>query len=84
MGQAPLSMEFSRQEYWSGLPFPPGDLPNPWINPASLEQGVSENFPALLRATLDSGPIMPSPISFMCFNSLNSADLPNNVQLSII
>ena len=30
--QAPLSMEFSRQEYWSGLPFPsPGDLPSPWI-----------------------------------------------------
>ena len=28
--QAPLSMEFSRQEYWSGLPFPRlGDLPNP-------------------------------------------------------
>ena len=32
--QAPLSMEFSRQEYWSGLPFPsPGDLPNPVIEP---------------------------------------------------
>ena len=30
--QAPSSMEFSRQEYWSRLPFPsPGDLPNPWI-----------------------------------------------------
>ena len=30
--QAPASMEFSRQEYWSGLPFPsPGDLPNPGI-----------------------------------------------------
>ena len=30
--QAPLSMEFSRQEYWSGLPFPPrGDLPDPGI-----------------------------------------------------
>ena len=30
--QAPLSIEFSRQEYWSGLPFPsPGDLPNPGI-----------------------------------------------------
>ena len=28
--QAPLSIEFSRQEYWKGLPFPPpGDLPNP-------------------------------------------------------
>ena len=35
--QAPLSMGFSRQEYWSGLPFPsPGDLPNPGIEPGSL------------------------------------------------
>ena len=34
--QAPLSMGFSRQEYWSGLPFPsPGDLPNPGIKPQS-------------------------------------------------
>ena len=34
--QAPLSMGFSRQEYWSGLPFPsPGDLPNPGIKPGS-------------------------------------------------
>ena len=32
--QAPLAMGFSRQEYWSGLPFPsPGDLPNPGIEP---------------------------------------------------
>ena len=35
--QAPLSMEFSRQEYWSRLPFPPpGDLPDPAIEPLSL------------------------------------------------
>ena len=35
--QAPLSMGFSRQEYWSGLPCPPpGDLPDPGIEPASL------------------------------------------------
>ena len=35
--QAPLSMGFSRQEYWSVLPFPsPGDLPNPGIDPGSL------------------------------------------------
>ena len=35
--QAPLSMGFSRQEYWSGLPCPPpGDLPNPGIEPASF------------------------------------------------
>ena len=34
--QAPQSMEFSRQEYWSGLPFPsPGDLPDPGIKPGS-------------------------------------------------
>ena len=34
--QAPLSMRFSRQEYWSGLPCPPpGDLPHPGIKPAS-------------------------------------------------
>ena len=35
--QAPLSMGFSRQEYWCGLPFPsPGDLPNSVIGPTSL------------------------------------------------
>ena len=35
--QAPLSMEFCRQEYSSGLPFPsPGDLPDPEIKPGSL------------------------------------------------
>ena len=40
--QAPLSMEFSTQEYWSGLPCPPpGDLPNSGIKPASL------TYPAL-------------------------------------
>ena len=40
--QAPLSMKFSRQESWSGLPFPPpGDLPNPGVKPVSLM------FPAL-------------------------------------
>ena len=34
--QAPLSMRFSKQEYWRGLPFPsPGDLPNPGIKPRS-------------------------------------------------
>ena len=34
--QAPLSMEFSRQGYWSGLPYPSsGDLPDPGIEPGS-------------------------------------------------
>ena len=49
--QAPLSMGFSRQEYWSGLPFPfPGDLPNPGIEPRSpaLQAYTSTSEPSLL------------------------------------
>ena len=39
--QAPLSMEFPRQEYWTGLPFPsPGDLPEPGVKPGSLKLQV--------------------------------------------
>ena len=35
--QAPLFMGFSRQEYWTGLPcFPPGDLPDPGLEPGSF------------------------------------------------
>ena len=35
--KAPLSMEFSRQEFWSGLPFPtPGDIPQPGLEPIFL------------------------------------------------
>ena len=46
--QAPPSMGFFRQEYWSGLPFPsPGDLPNPEIEPES---------PALQADSLPSEP----------------------------
>ena len=46
--QAPLSMGFSRQEYWSGLPFPfPGDLPNP---------GIELGSPALQADSLPSEP----------------------------
>ena len=47
--QALRSMGFSRQEYWSGLPFPsPGDLPNPGIEPGS---------PALQTDALPSEPL---------------------------
>ena len=46
--QAPLSMGFPRQEYWSGLPFPsPGDLPNP---------GIKHGSPALQADSLPSEP----------------------------
>ncbi|MGT9829497.1 hypothetical protein ACVWOM_30245, partial [Pseudomonas aeruginosa] len=44
--QAPLPMEFSRQEYWSGLPFPsPADLPNP---------GIKSQSPAMQADSLPS------------------------------
>ena len=47
--RAPLSMGFSRQEYWSGLPLPsPGDLPDPGIEPRS---------PTLQADTLLSEPL---------------------------
>ena len=43
--QAPLSMGFSRQEYWSGLPFPsPRDLPNPGIKPRSPALQADRRF----------------------------------------
>jgi len=46
--QAPLSMAFSRQEHWSGLPFPSlGDLPDP---------GIELKFPALQAESLPSEP----------------------------
>ena len=35
--QTPVSIGLSRQEHWSGLPFPPGDLPNPRMEPTSSE-----------------------------------------------
>ena len=47
--QAPLSMGFPRQEYWSGLPFPsPRDLPNPGTGPAYLAL-VGRFFPLSLK-----------------------------------
>ena len=47
--QAPLPMEFSRHEYWSGLPFPsPGDLPDP---------GIETRSPALQANSLPIEPL---------------------------
>ena len=66
--QAPLSMEFSRQEYWNGLPFPsPGDLPDPGIEPGS---------PAL---QIDSLLSEPSDLYNYDF-PLNLLDLEENIE----
>ena len=56
--QAPLSMGFSRQEYWSGLPFPsPGDLPDP---------GIELRSPALQADSLPSEPPGKEFSGFKC------------------
>ena len=56
--QAPPSMGFSRQEYWSGLPFPsPGDLPDPGIEPVS---------PALQIRNLPLGDSKERWVSWLC------------------
>ena len=59
--QVPLSMEFSRQGYWNGLPFPsPGDLPDPGIEPTS---------PALHMDSLPSEPLgKPQGPPLRCHN----------------
>ena len=47
--QAPVSIQYFRQEYWSGLPFPPpGDLPIPGIEPASLVSATLQEDSLLL------------------------------------
>ena len=73
--QAPLSMGFSRQEYWSGLPFPsPGDLPDPGIKP---------EFPALQA---DSLPLVKNGyfiLQLMCNIATSPSLFPLNSNLEI-
>ena len=57
--QAPLSMGFSRQEYWSGLPFSsPGDLPDPGIEPATLMSPALAGGFFTTRATWEASSTM--------------------------
>ena len=59
--QAPLSMGFSRQEYWSGLPCPPpGDLPHPGIEPVSLMS------PTLADGFFNTNAAWEAPIPLTC------------------
>ena len=76
--QAPLSMEFSRQEYWSGLPFPsPGDLPNRGIEPGSPTLQVDS-----LRSESPGKPMWyPMVLLFATF-PLENRTLPTGGRLS--
>ena len=63
--QAPLSMGFSRQKYWSGLPFPtPGDLPNTGFKPLSPESPALQADSLLLSYW--GSPIMYSIYVYTC------------------
>ena len=58
--QAPLSMGFSRQEYWSGLPLPsPGDLPDPGIKPVSLVSPLQQRATTKKAEPFDGEPGPP-------------------------
>ena len=67
--QAPLSMGFSRQQYWSGLPCPsPGDLPDPGIKPASLAPPALAGglFSTEAPGKPKNAPLQPAPGTPLC------------------
>ena len=71
--QASPSMEFSRHEYWSGLPFsPPGDLPDPEIEPRS---------PALQADALPSEP--PGNLPLLPLRLMQTQCLPLNLDVDL-
>ena len=52
---SPLSMGLSRQEYWSGLPFPaPGDLPDPGIEPMSLAWQADSLLSLIMQSKVEN------------------------------
>ena len=76
--QAPPSMGFSRQEYWSGLPLPsPGDLPDPGIKPRS---------PALQADALTSEPKLVTTFlpESKCLNSMAVVNIYSDLGAQII
>ena len=69
--QVPLSMGFSRQEYWSGLPYPPpGDLPNPGIEPMSFTS------PALAGRFFTTSATWEAPICIILIRQEDWSGLP--------
>ena len=68
--QAPLSMIFSRQEHWSGSSCPPpGDLPDPWIDPLSLAS------PALAGGFFTTEPLRKLPNYYLAISGSSSTQI---------
>ena len=82
--QAPLPMEFSRQEYWSGLPFPStGDLPDPGIKPVSPAwqvNSLSLSHPGSRKIPLF--PLGNVPSSSVFWKSLRRSDINSYLTIS--
>ena len=80
--QAPLSMGFSRQEYWSGLPCPsPGDLPDPGIEPMALTSPELAGGFFTTSATWEA-PILGHASHFICLTPLSYPHQPVTLPLS--
>ena len=82
--KAPLSMGFSRQEYWSGLPFPsPGDLPNPGIKPRSpaLQADALPSKPPGKQKVLLRPGALPLIFYFLLHHEVHSESLGTNSEL---
>ena len=76
-------MEFPRQEYWSGLPFPtPGDLPNPGIKPTSLVSlGLAGRFFTTSPTCMSQHKCNDFPSNISIKTSVNFADMSQNFLL---
>ena len=77
--QAPLSMGFSRQEYWSGLPFPPlGDLPDPGIEPMSpVSPAQAGRFFVTVPPGEPQSQIIPDGVSGVVFEEDKLLSIPS-------
>ena len=83
--QGPLSMRFPRQEYWSGLPCPPpGDLPNPGIQPTSLRSPALAGRFFTTYTTWESHTWLYTYIYTYIYIYITSAVLKKLVQISLI
>ena len=92
--KAPLYMRFSRQEYWSGVPFPPPeDLPDPGIEPTSLASSALAGMFFIISATWEASAIrhvnkrcfqMILTLSLQVFSAETSAEVSGSVEQRLL
>ena len=83
--QAPPSVEFSRQEYWSGVPFPsPGDLPNPGIEPRSPPLQADALTAELPGRDQNKGSASQNSLTFNLFSSWSCLELADLTEVLVV